>query len=142
MLLLPYYTAAAWYHKMLRADLQQKDLNEVLAESEKFTVDEFIPALTKGGFIDPAKRKEIAGKAARYSGLSEQVFLDHNLAVPTQFFWKELLRDKGFTVGRLDSRYKGIDRMTEGDSPGLELRNSPPGCIHLLRQSTITCVMC
>jgi carboxypeptidase C (cathepsin A) len=93
----PTFTAAAWYHKMLPADLQQKDLNEVLAESEKFTVDEFIPATTKGGFIDPAKRKEIAAKAARYSGVSEQVFLDRNLSVSTQFFWKELLRDKGFT---------------------------------------------
>jgi carboxypeptidase C (cathepsin A) len=114
---IPYFTAAAWYHKMLPADLQQKDLNEVLAESEKFAVDEFIPALAKGGFIDPAKRKEIAAKAARYSGISEQAFLDRNLAVSTQFFWKELLRDKGFTVGRLDSRYKGIDKTTAGESP-------------------------
>jgi carboxypeptidase C (cathepsin A) len=113
----PYFTAAAWYHKMLPADLQQKDLNEVLAESEKFTVDELIPAITKGGFIDPAKRKEIAAKAARYSGVSEQVFLDRNLSVSTQFFWKELLRDKGFTIGRLDSRYKGIDKATAGERP-------------------------
>lgn len=114
---LPYYTAAAWYHKALPSDLQQKDLMDVLAESEKFTIDEFIPALAKGGFIDPAKRKEIAGKAARYSGISEEVILSHNLAVPTQYFWKELLRDKGFTVGRLDSRYKGIDRQLAGNSP-------------------------
>lgn len=114
---LPYYTAAAWYHKKLPADLQQKDLLDVLTESEKFTIDEFIPALSKGGFIDPAKRKEIAGKAARYSGLNEEVLLSHNLAVPTQYFWKELLRTEGFTVGRLDSRYKGIDKMAAGSSP-------------------------
>jgi len=114
---LPYYTAAAWYHKMLPAELQQKDLMDALAESEKFTVDEFIPALAKGGFIDPVKRKEIASKVSRYSGISEEVVLNHNLAVPTQFFWKELLRDKGFTVGRLDSRYKGIDRQEAGERP-------------------------
>src|SRR4029079_9720375 len=48
---LPYFTAAAWFQKALPSDLQQKDLNDVLAESEKFTVDEFIPALAKGGFI-------------------------------------------------------------------------------------------
>lgn len=116
-LALPYYTAAAWYHNALPTDLQQKDLNAVLSESEKFAVDELIPALAKGGFIDDAKRKEIAGKAARYSGLSEEVILAHNLSVPTQFFWKELLRDKGFTVGRLDSRYKGIDKMAAGVRP-------------------------
>jgi carboxypeptidase C (cathepsin A) len=114
---LPYYTAAAWYHKALPGDLQQKDLMDALAESEKFTVDEFIPALAKGGFIDPSKRDEIATKVARYSGINKDVILDHNLAVPTQFFWKELLRDKGYTVGRLDSRYKGIDKKEAGERP-------------------------
>ncbi|MCE7862204.1 MAG: carboxypeptidase [Bacteroidetes bacterium CHB5] len=114
---LPYYTAAAWYHKKLPADLQAKDLMDVLAESEKFTVDEFIPALSKGGFINPANRKEIAGKVARYSGLKEESVLNHNLAVPTQYFWKDLLRTEGFTVGRLDSRYKGIDKMAAGERP-------------------------
>lgn len=94
-----------------------KDLLDVLTESEKFTIDEFIPALSKGGFIDAAKRKEISSKASRYSGLKEEVLLNHNLAVPTQYFWKELLRTEGFTVGRLDSRYKGIDKIAAGSSP-------------------------
>lgn len=114
---LPYYTAAAWYHKKLPADLQQKDLLDALAESEKFTIDEFIPALSKGGFIDATLKREIAGKVARYSGLKEETVLNHNLAVPTQYFWKDLLRTEGFTVGRLDSRYKGIDKMAAGSSP-------------------------
>ncbi len=114
---LPYYTAAAWYQKVLTPDLQQKDLNEVLAESEKFTVDEFIPALAKGGFIDEAKRKEVAAKVSRYSGLSETTILQHNLVVPTQYFWKDLLREKGLTIGRLDSRYLGIDKQQAGESP-------------------------
>ena len=114
---LPYYAAAAWYQKALPADLQQKDLNEVLPEVEAFTIDELIPALAKGGFIDEQKRKQIAAKMSRYSGLSENSILQHNLSVPTQFFWKELLREKGFTVGRLDSRYLGIDRKQAGDRP-------------------------
>jgi carboxypeptidase C (cathepsin A) len=114
---LPYYTAAAWYQKALPADLQQKDLNEILPEAEAFTVDELIPALSRGGFIDEARRKQIAAKISRYSGLSEKVILQHNLAVPTQYFWKELLREKGFTVGRLDSRYLGIDKIMAGSSP-------------------------
>jgi carboxypeptidase C (cathepsin A) len=116
-LALPYFAAAAWYQKALPADLQQKDLDAVLPEVEAFTIDELVPALSKGGFIDEAKRKQIAGKIARYSGLSEEVVLQHNLAVPTNFFWKELLRDKGQTIGRLDSRYLGIDRKTGGDAP-------------------------
>lgn len=114
---LPYYTAAAWYQKALPADLQQKDLSDLLPEAEAFTIDELIPALAKGGFIDESKRKQIAVKMARYSGLSEKTILQHNLSVPTQFFWKELLREKGFTVGRLDSRYLGIDRQQAGERP-------------------------
>jgi carboxypeptidase C (cathepsin A) len=114
---LPYYTAAAWYHKKLPADLQRKDLSEVLSESEKFTVDQFIPALAKGGFIDDADRKRIATGVAKFSGLSETVVLQNNLAVTTSFFWKELLRDKGKTIGRLDSRYLGIDKKESGVEP-------------------------
>jgi len=113
----PYFAAAAWYQKVLPADLQQKDLNDVLPEVEAFTVDELLPAVAKGGFIDEAKKKQIAAKMSRYSGLSEKSILEHNLSVPTDFFWKELLREKNFTVGRLDSRYLGLDKMQAGDSP-------------------------
>ncbi|MGE0770508.1 MAG: S10 family peptidase [Cyclobacteriaceae bacterium] len=113
----PYYAAAAWYQKALPQDLQSKDLDQVLPEVEKFALDELAPVLSKGGFIDEAKRKETAAKYARYTGLSEKVVLQHNLMVPTSFFWKELLRDKGLTVGRLDSRYRGIDGKDAGERP-------------------------
>lgn len=114
---LPYYAATAWYHKALPADLQQRDLNALLPEVEAFTLDEFIPALSRGGFIDPTKRKEIAAKVARYSGLSEKTVLQNNLTIAPAFFWKDLLREKGKTVGRLDSRYLGIDRSDAGIAP-------------------------
>jgi len=115
---LPYFTAAAWYHKALPVDLQKRDLTDVLAEAEKYTINEVIPAIAQGGFIDPARRNQVAEKMAYYSGISSKVILQHNLDVPTQFFWKELLRDRGgFTVGRLDSRYLGIDRKEAGDRP-------------------------
>lgn len=114
---LPYFAATAWYHKMLAADLQNKDLNDMLPEVEDFTMNELIPAISKGSSLPDDKRKTIADKMARYSGISSKVILQHNLTVPLNFFWKELLRDKGFTVGRLDSRYRGIDREDAGDGP-------------------------
>jgi len=114
---LPYFAATAWYHGVLAPEFQQKDLTAFLPDVENFTVNELIPALSRGGFIDDAKRKEIALKMSKYCGLSEKVILDNNLDVSYDLFWKELLRDKGFTVGRLDSRYKGIDRQTSGSSP-------------------------
>jgi carboxypeptidase C (cathepsin A) len=114
---LPYFAATAWYHKMLSDDLQKKDLTEMLPEVENFALNELLPALSKGGFLDEQKRKEMAAKIALYSGLSEKSILQNNLDVPLAYFWKELLRDKGYTVGRLDSRYKGIDRKDAGESP-------------------------
>ena len=114
---LPYYTAAAWYHKQLDSDLQQKDLTEILPEVEEFTINKLIPALSKGGFISDAELKSIASSMARYSGLSEKSILQNNLDVKTDFFWKDLLRDKGITIGRLDSRYLGIDKKEVGIRP-------------------------
>ncbi len=116
-LLVPYYAATAWYHKALAPDLQKKDLTDMLPEVEKFTTDELMPALEKGGFMDENRKKELAAKLAHYIGLSEKEVLQSNLDIPSGYFWKSLLRDKGFTVGRLDSRYKGIDAKDAGDEP-------------------------
>ncbi|MBV6320405.1 carboxypeptidase [Duganella sp. HSC-15S17] len=116
-LALPYFAATAWYQKVLPADLQSRDLKDVLPEVEAFTVDELLPALAKGGFLDPQKKAQIAAKMARYSGLSETFLLQHNLVVPPEHFWKELLRAQGKTVGRLDSRYLGIDKSDSGNAP-------------------------
>ncbi len=115
---LPYFTAAAWYHKMLPEALQQKDLLDILPESEEYALNELMPALAKGGSLGLDEKKEVAQKMSHYSGLSEESILEHNLIVPTRFFWKELLRDtSGKTIGRLDSRYLGIDKMLAGTSP-------------------------
>jgi carboxypeptidase C (cathepsin A) len=114
---LPYFAATAWYHKALAADLQQKDLTDLLPEIEKFTIDEYLPAIAMGGTLNETRRKEIIAKISKYSGLSEKSIGQNNLDVPANFFWKELLRDKGFTVGRLDSRYRGIDNKDAGVGP-------------------------
>ncbi|MFC6098991.1 S10 family peptidase [Olivibacter domesticus] len=114
---LPYYAATAWYHKALPTDLQQKDLLDILPEVEKFTVDQYLPALTWGGSLSVEKRQTIAKQIAHYTGLSEKTILQQNLSISTNFFWKELLRDRGFTLGRLDSRYLGRDKKDAGERP-------------------------
>ncbi|HEV7381761.1 MAG TPA: carboxypeptidase, partial [Dyadobacter sp.] len=122
--MLPYFAATAWHHKVLAPELQNKDLTAMLPEVEQFTINELLPAITKGGFLEPEKKKAIAAKMAKYAGISEKVILEHNLMVPAPFFWKELLRDKGYNIGRLDSRYLGIDKETAGEKPDYSAENT------------------
>ena len=115
---LPYYTAAAWYHKMLPEELQNKDLLEILPLSEEYAINSLIPAMAKGGFISENERNNVAERMSYFSGIKKSVILQHNLDVPKNYFWKELLRNKnGFTIGRLDSRYRGLDKREAGESP-------------------------
>lgn len=116
---LPYFAAAAWYHNTLAPELQEMDLEaELLPRVEDYAINELLPALIKGGFMEEEARKEVASKMSYYSGISEKVILQNNLEVPFRSFWKELLREKdGTTIGRLDSRYLGIDRKEAGESP-------------------------
>jgi len=137
---LPYYAAAAWFHKQLPADLQQRDLTDILPEVEDFTITKLIPALAKGGFISTEERNSIAAQMARYSGLSESSILQNNLDVPTAFFWKDLLRHEGKTIGRLDSRYLGIDGKDIGTRPDYSaeltswLHSFTPAINHYIRK--------
>ena len=115
---LPYFTAAAWYHKMLPEELQNKDLLEILPLSEEYAINTLIPAMAKGGFISENERNTVAERMAYFTGIKKKVILQHNLDIPKNYFWKELLRDEnGYTVGRLDSRYRGLDKREAGESP-------------------------
>ena len=116
-MIVPYYAATAWYHKALSKNYIDKDLTQYLPEVENFTINEFIPALVKGHTLSEENKKQLASKLSAYIGISEKVILQHNFRISPNFFWKELLRDKGYTVGRLDSRYKGIDKEDAGEGP-------------------------
>ena len=43
--------------------------------------------------------------------------MNNNLDISNSYFWKELLRSREQTIGRLDSRYLGIDKKTSGSRP-------------------------
>jgi carboxypeptidase C (cathepsin A) len=116
-LILPSYTATAWYHKKLPADLQNKPLRDVLKQSEVFSTDEYTVALAKGDRMSASEKDAVLTKLSRYSGLSKTFIDNSNMRVDLDAFNKELLRDQKRTTGRLDSRFTGIDRMAANDSP-------------------------
>ena len=114
-LFLPTYAATAWYHKRLPADLQRKSVAKVVAEAEAFAAGEYASALFRGARLPAAERKAIAAKVARYTGLKPDYIERTDLRVEIFRFCKELLRDEGRTVGRLDTRYTGVDRDSAGE---------------------------
>ncbi|MGB5401638.1 MAG: peptidase S10, partial [Thermoanaerobaculia bacterium] len=109
ILFLPTYAATAWYHQRLDGDLQ-RDLRSTLDEVEAFALGEYAQALIRGDTLGEHERERIADRLARYTGLSRDYVLQTNLRIRIHRFVKQLRRDERLTVGRLDSRFTGIDR--------------------------------
>jgi len=114
ILFLPTYAATAWYHHKLRV---RKPLQSLLKEVEAFALGDYAAALLKGDALTARERASVVERLARYTGLSPEFIERTNLRIVDQHFFKELLRDRGRTVGRLDSRFLGIDRLGVTDKP-------------------------
>ncbi len=112
---LPTYTVTAWYHKLLSPDLQKLTIEQVAARAREFAHGEYAQALEKGDQLTPAEYQKIVQEVARYTGLSPKYIEQSNLRVSAQRWFKELERDKRRTIGRLDSRFEGMDADAAGE---------------------------
>ena len=112
---LPTYTTSAWYHHLLPADLQNLTIAEVAQKAREFAHGEYAQALEKGDQMTPAERQKIVEDMAHYTGLSTKYLEQANLRVSPFRWFKELERDKRRTVGRLDSRFEGMDVDAAGE---------------------------
>ena len=114
VLFLPAYAASAWYHSKLPARFDG-NLAMALAEAEEFALGDFATSLMKGDKLAGEERQRIAGRLSELTGLGKDYVQKADLRVDIFRFAKELLRDQGKTVGRLDSRYTGSDRDDAGE---------------------------
>ncbi|MFC2160171.1 S10 family peptidase [Acidobacteriota bacterium] len=124
---IPHAAATAWYHHKLPSDLQSKSLREFLDEVEAFAVGDFALALLRGNNLSPQKRDEMVTKVARYTGLTEAYVKSVHFRIDLGRFRKELLRDQGLTVGRLDTRFTGSDYDSGGESTGYDASSAAIG---------------
>jgi len=108
ILYLPTYCATAMYHNKLDDELQA-DKKKTLAEVEKFSLGEYAEALMYGTHLSNDKREAVLDKLERYTGISKDYLDRSDLRLHIFRFAKELLRNERRTVGRFDSRLKGID---------------------------------
>lgn len=113
VVMLPNMATAAYYH----GKVQGASVAAVAEEARRFAIGPYASALLKGQDITPAERASVRAELSRLTGLSETYLDAANLRVTDQRFYKELLRDRGLTVGRLDSRYTGADYDNAGETP-------------------------
>lgn len=119
---LPSLAATAWYHG--RINKPAEDLATFMTEVRAFAVDDYLPALYKGSFLKPAEFDRIAARLSAYTGISQTYVKQANLRILTGRFVKELLRDEGKIVGRLDSRYQASELDGVGESARFDAASS------------------
>ena len=102
LLYLPTETATAWYYHALG----NQSLPALLSEVESFALGEYLDALAQGAMLAPDRFNDVVAKLHEYTGLSERYIRNSNLRIPYDRFENELLRERGVTVGRIDSRFQ------------------------------------
>ena len=110
---LPSMAATALYH----GKAQAPSLEGFVEEARQYALGPYAAALLKGQRLGAEERASVRRELSRFTGLSEAYLEQANLRVEPARFYKELLRDRGLTVGRLDSRYTGHDYDNAGETP-------------------------
>lgn len=114
ILFFPTYTATAWYHGLLSAELQNESLEKVLLRSLRWANVEYRLALSMGSSLGALQCDEIIRQYALYSGLSESFIRTNNLRISNMQFIHEILKEKGLVAGLLDGRVTGLAAGREG----------------------------
>jgi len=86
-------------------------------EARRFAIGPYAAFLLKGQRAGAEERASVRRELSRFTGLSEGYLDKADLRVTSGRFYKELLRDRGLTIGRLDARYTGRDYDSAGETP-------------------------
>lgn len=111
-LFLPTYAAIAHHH----GRHEGRSLPDVLADAEEFAAGEYSWALARGNRLPDADLDRVASRLAQLSGLDEAYVRRVRLRIEHQRFFRELLRDTGRTVGRIDGRFTGWEDDGGGEA--------------------------
>ena len=115
---LPSMAATALYHGKVQAGANGTPSVEAFVdEARAWAIGPYATALLKGQKLQGEERAAIRRQLARFTGLSEAYLDRAELRVSPDRFYKELLRDRGLTIGRLDTRYTGKDYDNAGEGP-------------------------
>ncbi len=114
---LPTYVTSAWYHHLLAPDLESESVEQVAQQAREFAHGEYAQALSKGDQLSPEEKQKVVQDLARFTALSPKYIEETNLRISPFRWFAELERDKRLIVGRLDSRFEGMNRDAAAERP-------------------------
>ncbi|MCA9627017.1 MAG: hypothetical protein KC766_05110 [Myxococcales bacterium] len=115
VLYLPSYAAVAAHHGVVKPP--NGDLEAFLEEARAYAIGDYARALFQGHRLPSEERTQVALKLAYFTGLSAVWIERADLRIEIGRFTKELLRERGHVIGRLDARYLGSDPDHVGELP-------------------------
>ncbi len=111
------YAVTAAYHGAVEAPASGPQRERWEAAVREFAGGPYLRALFAGSTLEASERESIVLGLSSYTGLSREYWRRSNLRVTASRFRKELLRERGLVLGRLDMRYAGEDIDGVGDEP-------------------------
>lgn len=112
-LFLPTYTAAAHYHGLLPG--KRTPLADAAGEARTWALQDYLALRARGAALSPQERRDCAEALSQRTGLSPGYIARNDLAVPPARFRKQLLRDRGLVLGRMDARFTGFETDRAAD---------------------------
>jgi carboxypeptidase C (cathepsin A) len=100
----PWFTATAWYHKKLPADLQSGTEQAAIDKATQWARDVYAPALERLDSLTLEQRNTILQQLVRFAGITPSAIDFSTMTIPVEKFTDYLLRDQGLDLGRYDSR--------------------------------------
>jgi len=119
VLYLPTYAALAHYHGLHG----NRQLRDVIDEAVALAEGPYLRGLARGSRLPAADRADLVRRVAAVTGLAEDYVRRVNMRIEHRRFFRELLRDRGQVIGRLDGRFIGYEPDGGGEMPSHDPSN-------------------
>jgi carboxypeptidase C (cathepsin A) len=106
-LVLPTYAATAAYYGRLGGS--GTDRNALLATVQEYAQSTYLVGLTLGEDLAEDQRIEMYRQVSAFAGLPAEVVKRHKGRIPVSAYVREMFRQEGLVIGRMDTTVRSID---------------------------------
>lgn len=93
--------AIAWFHR--KGEHLDLSLDEVIAQSEEFAMETYLPAIMQGSALEPERLATVVSALSGWLGLDAEIIRQHHFLVDKGVFKNHLLTDQQLATN--DARY-------------------------------------